>query len=179
MTEGAAGVSAGSEGLIFLPYLTGERTPHPDPYARGTYFGITLRHNKDHFVRATMEGVSYGLRDQFEIFSQLGVEINQVRASGGGAKSELWNQINADVTGHEHVTLSVDEGPALGAALLAAVGTGHFETVAHASAAAVYVTSSTKPHAPNVESYNKYYSVFRSLYPVLKPAFAAVSKLDI
>jgi xylulokinase len=178
LTQLAARVTSGSEGLIFLPYLAGERTPYPDPYARGTYFGITLRHTPDHFVRSTMEGVGYGLRDQFEIFKDLGVQINQVRASGGGARSPLWNQINANITGHEHVTLAVDEGPALGAALLAAVGTGQFETVSAACSAAVHVTGSTKPQADEVAVYDKYYNVFRRLYPILKPEFEAVSKLS-
>ena len=178
LTKGAASVPSGSEGLIFLPYLAGERTPHPDPYARGAYFGLTLRHTAEHFVRSTLEGVSYGLRDQFEIFHDLGVEIRQVRASGGGAKSPLWSQINADITGYEHVTLSVDEGPALGAALLAAVGVGKFATVADACAAAVHVTGSTEPKPENVSEYNKYYPIFRSLYPALKPQFDAVSKLS-
>jgi xylulokinase len=178
LTQRAASIAAGSEGLIFLPYLAGERTPYPDPYARGNYFGITLRHTQDHFVRSTLEGVSYGLRDQFEIFKELGVDISQVRASGGGARSPLWNQINADITGLEHVTLAVDEGPALGAALLAAVGTGRFSTVAEACRAAVHVTGSTRPKQEQVNTYNKYYPIFRNLYPVLKPYFEQVSKLS-
>jgi xylulokinase len=122
-----------------------------------------------------LEGVSFGLRDQFEIFKELGVAVDQVRASGGGAKSRLWNQINADITGYEHVTLSVDEGPALGAALLAAVGSGRFATVEEACNAAVHVTGSTKPNLAQVDEYEKYYEVFRRLYPVLKPEFHALS----
>jgi len=179
LTLGAKKIPAGSEGLIFLPYLTGERTPYPDPFARGDYFGITLRHNKDHFVRSTMEGVSYGLRDQFEIFKELGVEINQVRSSGGGADSPLWNQINASITGYEHVTLAVNEGPALGAALLAAVGTGQFATVADACLSAVKTTGSIKPDEDDVKTYNKYYPVFHSLYPALKEQFETVSKMSL
>jgi xylulokinase len=175
LTALAESVPAGSEGLIFLPYLAGERTPHPDPYARGAYVGLTLRHSQGHIVRSTLEGVSFGLRDQFEIFKELGVAVDQVRASGGGAKSRLWNQINADITGYEHVTLSVDEGPALGAALLAAVGSGRFATVEEACNAAVHVTGSTKPNLAQVDEYEKYYEVFRRLYPVLKPEFHALS----
>jgi len=171
----AAGVEPGCEGLIFLPYLTGERTPYPDPFARGAFFGITLRHGKDHFARAVMEGVSYGLRDSFEIFHEIGVPVSQVRASGGGAKSAVWRQINADITGYEHVTLAVDEGPALGAALLAAVGTGAYRSVAEACRAAVRVTGSTSPVAETLETYNRFYPIYRGLYPALRPSFAHVA----
>ncbi len=171
----AAAVASGSEGLIFLPYLTGERTPYPDPYAKGTFFGITLRHGRGHFARSVMEGVTYSLRDSFEIFKELGVEINEVRASGGGAKSPLWRQINADAIGAEHVTLSIDEGPALGVALLAAVGTGRFATVADACKAAIKVKERVRPIAGNTAAYNRYYPVYRSLYPALKEQFAAIS----
>jgi xylulokinase len=173
----AAQVPAGAEGLMFLPYLTGERTPYPDPYAKGTFFGLTLRHSRRHFARSVMEGVSYSLRDSFEIFKELNVEISQVRASGGGAKSPLWRQINADVTGYDHVTLSIDEGGALGVALLAAVGTGRFATVAEACQSAIKVASSVAPIAENVRAYNRFYPIYRSLYPALKGAFAQVSEV--
>jgi len=172
----AATVPPGSEGLVFLPYLTGERTPYPDPFAKGTFFGITLRHTRAHFARAVLEGVSYSLRDSFEIFMENGVEISQVRASGGGAKSPLWRQINADITGYEHVTLGTDEGGALGVALLAAVGTGRFATVAEACSASIKVDKRIPPIVENVSAYNRYYPVYRSLYPALKTAFAEVSQ---
>jgi xylulokinase len=171
----AASVASGSEGLIFLPYLTGERTPYPDPYAKGTFFGLSLRHTRAHFARAVMEGVSYSLRDSFEIFKDQGVEISQVRASGGGAKSPLWRQINADVTGYEHVTLSIDEGGALGVALLAAVGAGRYATVAEACKASIAVNERVPPIGANVTTYNRFYPVYRSLYPALKGAFSEVS----
>lgn len=173
MTREAADVPPGSEGLIFLPYLTGERTPYPDPYARGTFFGITLRHGRPHFTRSVLEGVTFGLRDTFEIFKEIGVPVAQVRASGGGAKSGLWRQINADITGYEHVTLGVDEGPALGAALLAAVGTGAYPTVADACHAAIRVTGSTPANSAAVAQYNRFYPIYRALYPALKTQFAA------
>ncbi|MDR3707148.1 MAG: xylulokinase [Capsulimonadaceae bacterium] len=172
----AASSPVGSEGLIFLPYLTGERTPYPDPYARGSFFGLTLRHARGHFARSVMEGVSYSLRDSFEIFKELGVEIGQVRASGGGAKSPLWRQINADVMRAEHVTLSIDEGPALGVALLAAVGTGVYATVADACRAAIRVTDRVAPQSKNADVYDKFYPVYRGLYPALKESFRAVSR---
>ncbi|HEY3331869.1 MAG TPA: xylulokinase [Capsulimonadaceae bacterium] len=176
LNQEAGAVLPGSEGLVFLPYLTGERTPYPDPYAKGTFFGITLRHGRGHFARSVMEGVTYSLRDSFEIFKELGVEINEVRASGGGAKSPLWRQINADAIGAEHVTLSIDEGPALGVALLAAVGTGAFATVADACKTAIKVTNRVRPIGAHTETYNRFYPVYRSLYPALKDQFAAISK---
>lgn len=179
MAQGAATVPPGSEGLIFLPYLTGERTPYPDAHARGTFFGITLRHGRAHFARAVMEGVAYALNDTFTIFHEIGVPVSQVRASGGGAKSPFWRQIHADVTGHEHVTLSVDEGPALGVALLAAVGTGAYPTVADACRAAIQAVAHTSPDPEAHRTYQKLYPVYRALYPALRDQFAAVSRIEI
>lgn len=176
MAQGAQSVPPGSEGLIFLPYLTGERTPYPDANARGTFFGITLRHTRAHFARAVLEGVAFALNDTFQIFNELGVPVSQVRASGGGAKSPVWRQIHADVTGHTHVTLSVDEGPALGAALLAAVGTGAYPTVADACRQAIQTVSETAPNQASHEAYQKYYAIYRALYPALKDQFVAVSE---
>jgi len=171
----AAGAPVGSEGLIYLPYLTGERTPYPNPYAKGAFFGISLRHGRGHFARSVMEGVSYSLRDSFEIFKELGIEISQVRASGGGAKSPLWRQINADIIGAKHVTLTVDEGPGLGAALLAAVGTGSYASVADACKATIKTNDTIQPVEANVKTYNRFYPIYRSLYPALKNEFDAVS----
>ena len=177
MAEGARHVPPGAEGLIFLPYLTGERTPYPDASARGAFFGITLRHKRQHFTRAVLEGVAFALNDTFQIFEEIGVPITQVRASGGGAKSDVWRQIHADVTGHPHETLSVDEGPALGAALLAAVGTGAYPTVAEACHAAIQTGARTEPDVAAHTAYGKYYGVYRALYPALKEQFAAVSAI--
>ena len=176
MAKGAATVPPGSEGLIFLPYLTGERTPYPDPNARGTFFGLTLRHTRAHFARAVLEGVAFALNDTFLIFDDLGIPITEVRTSGGGAKSPVWTQIHADVTGHEHITLSVDEGPALGAALLAAVGTGAYPTVAAACRAAIRPVARVTPQAEAHAAYRQYHAVYRALYPALKSQFAAVSE---
>ncbi len=177
MADGAAQVSAGSEGLIFLPYLTGERTPYPDAQARGVFFGMTLRHQRRHFTRAVMEGVAYALNDSFQIFGELGIPVTQVRAGGGGAKSAVWRQIQADVTGHSHVTLAVDEGPALGAALIAAVGTGAYASVADACAATVRTIAVTEPDAAAHVNYAEYYAVYQALYPALKDQFAALSAI--
>ena len=177
MARGAETVPPGSEGLIFLPYLTGERTPYPDANARGVFFGMTLRHQRQHFARAVLEGVAYALNDTFQIFKEIGVPVTQVRASGGGAKSPVWRQIHADVTGHPHVTLSVDEGPALGAALLAAVGTGVYPTVADACRTALQTVAETQPDPAAHAVYQKYNDVYRALYPALKDQFAAVSAI--
>lgn len=172
-----ASVEPGCEGLICLPYLTGERTPYPDPNARGAFFGITLRHTKSHFVRAVYEGVAYGLRDSFEILGEMGVPIAQVRASGGGARSEVWRQIQADITGREHVTINVDEGPAFGVALLAGVGTGVYPSVEEACRSTIQVVSSTKPDLARKALYDRYYRIYKALYPALKDQFAAVSAI--
>ena len=177
MAAGANLVPSGSEGLIFLPYLTGERTPYPDANARGVFFGMTLRHKRQHFARAVLEGVAYALNDTFEIFREIGIPITEVRASGGGARSPLWRQIHADVTSCPHRTLSGEEGPALGAALLAAVGTGAYGTVADACKAAIKTVEETAPDPAAHAVYQKYNAVYRSLYPALKDQFAAVSAI--
>jgi len=177
LSEQVASVEPGCEGLIFLPYLTGERTPHADPNARGTFFGITLRHTKAHFVRAIYEGVAYGLRDSFEILREMGVPIKQVRASGGGARSAVWRQIQADVTSMEHVTINVDEGPAFGAGLLAAVGTGVYPSVEVACKDTIKVVTSTSPNLKNKALYDDYYRVYCMLYPSLRHQFLAVSNI--
>jgi len=174
ITAGAAAAPAGCEGLLFLPYLTGERTPHPDPHARGVFFGLTLRHDRRHLARAVLEGVAYGLRDSFEILAGLGVPIREVRAGGGGARSALWRQIQADVTGREHVTINIDEGPALGVALLAGVGAGVWDSVAAACRAVIRVADRCPP-GPDRGAYGRYYPIYRSLYGSLKDQFAAVA----
>jgi xylulokinase len=175
ITQAAAAAEPGCEGLIFLPYLTGERTPYPDPNARGVFFGLTLRHDKRHMARAVLEGVAYGLRDSFEILDAMDVPIQQVRASGGGARSPLWRQIQADVTGREHVTINVDEGPAFGVALLAGVGTGVWASVAEACRATIHVVDRAAPEAPAQAVYNRFYPIYRSLYAALKEPFATVT----
>ena len=113
LTEEAAVTPPGAEGLLFLPYLAGERTPHADPNARGAFVGLTLKHARGHMVRSIMEGVTYSLRDCLEIIEELGVAVKQIRASGGGAKSPFWRQMQADVLGKTVVTMAADEGPAL------------------------------------------------------------------
>jgi xylulokinase len=176
LTEAAAGVEPGCEGLLFLPYLSGERTPYPDPNARGVFFGLTLRHAKAHMTRAVLEGVSYGLRDSLELMRGLGLSIGQVRASGGGARSPLWRQMLADVFDTPIVTVDVTEGAAYGAALLAGVGAGVYPGVPAACDAAIRVTGRTEP-GPAAAVYADYYPHYRALYPALAAEFAAVAQV--
>jgi len=165
----AAQVEAGSEGLLFLPYLTGERTPHPDPLARGAFAGLTIRHTRAHLTRAVLEGVAFGLRDSFELIKTASmVNIEQVRVSGGGAKSPLWRQILADVFNAELVTVNTTEGAAYGAALLAGVGSNLFSDTDAACAQAVQITGSTVPQPAQVTKYDRFYSCYQDLYPALK-----------
>jgi xylulokinase len=172
----AAQVPVGCEGLQFLPYLTGERTPHPDPLARGAFVGLTVRHSLPHLSRAVIEGVSFGLRDSFELIkSEGGASITQVRVSGGGAKSPLWRQILADIMNAELVTVNTTEGAAYGAALLAGVGAGVWPDVDSACRRTIHVTGSTQPNPESVAEYERWYGVYRGLYPALKPTFNAVA----
>lgn len=177
LTLEAAQTPPGCEGLLFLPYLIGERTPYPDPYARGVYMGLTLRHNKSHLVRAVLEGVSYGLRDSLELIKALGLEIRQVRASGGGARSALWRQIQTDIFNTEMVTINVTEGAAYGAALLAGVGAGIYASVEEACRKAIRVVERTSPIPENAALYEKYYPVYRALYKALKPHFDRIGEI--
>jgi xylulokinase len=177
LTEMAAGVPAGAEGLLFLPYLTGERTPHLDPYARGAFVGLTARHTAAHMARAVMEGVVYSLRDGLEIMRGLGLPIGQIRATGGGGRSPLWRQMQADIYGAEVVTLRAEEGPAYGAALLAGVGAGLFADVAEAVRNAVVVTSSTEPDAASADSYARAYEIYTRLYPALNSSMQALNNV--
>lgn len=172
----AAQVPAGSEGLLYLPYLTGERTPHPDPLARGAFVGLTVRHTQAHMTRAVLEGVAFGLRDSFELMQAAGLaDIRQVRITGGGATSLLWRQILADVLNSQLVTVNTTEGAAYGAALLAATGAGIFADVESACAATLRITGSTTP-GPASDVYQQLYPLYHDLYPALKPTFQKVAQ---
>jgi xylulokinase len=175
LLEEAARVCPGSEGLIFLPYLMGERTPYSDPNARGTFVGLTMTHGRGHMTRAILEGVGFGLRDSLEIIRVQNIPILEVRVSGGGAKSSLWRQILADIFGLPiHVVNSV-EGPAFGAAILAAVGAGEFAGVEEACSAIVKSVEQTEPIVPNVAKYNSIYEVYHRLYGTLQNSFQDLS----
>ncbi|MHB0859181.1 MAG: xylulokinase [Anaerolineae bacterium] len=179
LTAEAEQAPVGSEGLLFLPYLSGERTPHVDPYARGAWLGLTTRHDRRHLVRAVLEGVAFGLRDSLELVHGLGAPVQQIRASGGGARSTLWRQIQADVFGTELVTVNETEGAAYGAAILAAVGVGIFPSVACACRALFRVETHTQPVPTHVARYNELYALYRQAYPVLKPLNDGLSRLAV
>lgn len=174
----AANSPAGSRGLIFLPYLNGERTPHADADARAVFFGLSGAHTRADMVRSIMEGVTFSLRDSVEIMREMGQEIKEIRAIGGGAKSPLWRQIQADVFGADVLTLEIDEGPAFGAALLAMVGEGRYSTVAEAADATVRTAARTNPSG-NTDTYDQAYEMYRSLYPALKERYKALAALDL
>jgi xylulokinase len=167
----AADVAAGSDGLVFLPYLTGERSPHPDPRARGAFVGLTVAHDRRHMTRAVLEGVAFGLRDGLDLMVGAGMPApNQIRASGGGIVSELWRQILADVLGAEIATVNTSEGAAYGAGLLAAVGAGWYPSVEAAAADLVSATPVAAP-GPDAARYGDALEVYRGLYPALAPTF--------
>lgn len=172
----ASDIPPGSEGLQFLPYLTGERTPYADPLARGAFIGLTSRHTRAHLTRAVMEGVAFGLRDSFELIkqSEAGRRIAQVRISGGGAKSPLWRQIMADVLNTPLVSVDAVEGAAYGAALLAGVGAGVWSDVNEA-ATRVQLGEETLPTHQHT-AYASAYAIYRSLYPTLAPTFKALNE---
>ena len=171
LVEAGAAVAAGSDGLFFLPYLTGERSPHPDPLARGAFIGLTLAHDRRHMTRAVLEGVAFGLRDGLDLMTAAGMPApTQVRASGGGTASPLWRQILADVLDAEIATVETTEGAAYGAALLAGVGAGWWGSVDGATDAVVRVTPVASP-GRDAPLYAERHAVYRDLYPVLRETF--------
>lgn len=173
----AAKIPAGADGLVFLPYLCGERTPHPDPLARGALVGLTLRHTKAHLTRAVIEGVSFGLRDALELMRGLGVAPREIRVSGGGAKSSLWRQILADVFQLDIVRSNVAQGAAFGAAILAAVGVKALPGVEAAAHTIVREMDRTRPGA-DVARYDAMYRRYTALYPALKQEFALLGEFE-
>ncbi|MBC8160202.1 MAG: xylulokinase [Roseiflexaceae bacterium] len=177
LTSLAATVPPGAEGLLFLPYLTGERTPHLDPLARGAFVGLTARHTLAHMSRAVMEGVVYALRDGLEIMRSLNVPISQIRVTGGGARSSLWRQMQADIYGVEVATLAAEEGPAYGAALLAGVGAGVFATVGEAVERCVRVAGVTQPSPADSARYNAVYTIYRDTYAALRTTMHRLAEL--
>ena len=171
LTDEAAAVPAGAEGLYWLPYLMGERTPHLDAYARGGWVGLTAKHTRGHLVRAILEGVAYSLNDCLGIVESLGASVEAVRASGGGAKSPLWRSILAGVFSKPIATLQTQEGSAYGAALLAMVGTGAFGSVAEACSSAIVEQRRDQPDPDLTAAYGRSYGMFRELYPALRDFF--------
>jgi xylulokinase len=159
------------DSVFYLPYLMGERTPHNDPFCRGVFIGMNMTHQRKHLTRAVLEGVAFSLRDTFEIMKAMGIRAPIVRINGGGAKSKLWCKIISDVLNVKVEKLNTDEGPAYGAAILAAVGSGRFATVESACASFLKVTESIDPDETNVGLYNQKYKKFREIYPATKELF--------
>lgn len=169
LSDLAAKIPAGSEGLFWAPYLAGERTPHLDPEARAAFIGLTAAHGRGHLVRALLEGVTYSLRDTFTLFAELEIPVRgHVRLGGGGARGPLWRQIQADVYGHPVEILTAEEGGAFGAALLAGVGMGAWPTVDAACEASLRVAEQREPQAAAQAVYEKGYGVYRKIYPALR-----------
>jgi xylulokinase len=177
ITELAATAPPGSDGLLFLPYLTGERTPHADPDARGVFFGLSLRHTKAHMARAVLEGVTFSLRECLDLLCNLGQSCSRVRVSGGGSRSAFWRQMMADVFGTEIVEVNVTQGAAYGAALLAGVGTGVYPGEMDACERTVHETGSTQP-GPSANAYTEVYERYRALYPALALEFKRAAQAE-
>src|SRR5882724_5387241 len=167
LSEEATSAPSGADGLLWAPYLMGERTPHLDPNARGALVGITPSHRRAHILRAILEGVAFSLKDSFSIFEEMQVPVTQIRLGGGGARSPLWRQIQADVYGHEVELVAAEEGAAHGAAILAAVGARHFASVDQACDAVIQVASRVAPDPASSTLLQKKYAKFRRLYPAL------------
>ena len=171
LSDEAASVAPGSQGVLFLPYLTGERSPYPDPLARGAFVGLTVGHTRAHLARSVMEGVAFGLRDGLDLMVGAGMPApTRIRASGGGTASPVWRQILADVLDAEIATVGTTEGAAYGAAVLAAVGRGWFKSVDAAAQAWVATTVVASP-GPDVALYRDRHAAYRELYPALAPTF--------
>lgn len=175
LVEEAAGIPSGAAGAIWLPYLMGERTPHLDPNARAAFVGLTASTTKAHLTRAVMEGVAFSLRDSLEIFRESGTNVESIRLGGGGARSETWSQIQADVYGKKVDILDADEGAAFGAAILAGVGAGAWKTVDEACERTIRVAKTIEPNPESVRVLNRNYEAYGLLYEALRPAANIIS----
>ncbi len=177
LTAQAEKVPAGCEGLYFLPYLTGERTPHADPFARGAFVGLTPRHGKAAMARAVMEGATYAMCDSLSLIRGLGVPVEEIRLSGGGARSPFWARMQAAVYGQETCVTNSSEGGAYGVALLAGVGAGLWKSVEEACDATIQVTERFAADAEEVEVYDRHYPIYGSLYRALKDEFRKIAEV--
>jgi len=177
MDKAALQSPIGANRLLYLPYLMGERTPHLDANARGVFFGLSAMHTKRDMLRAVMEGVTYSLRDCMEVLREMGVSVNDMMACGGGGSSPVWRQMLADLYTCPVKTVDSKEGPALGVAILAAVGAGLYKDVPEACDAIIHTANSQEPIAENIPEYEKYYQLYRTIYPALKDRFAALAEL--
>ncbi|MGA2131114.1 MAG: xylulokinase [Bryobacteraceae bacterium] len=178
LTAEAATAEAGAQGLFWLPYLMGERTPHLDATARGGWIGLTAKHRRADLIRAVIEGVSYSQRDCLDIIEELGVAVKSVRVSGGGARSPFWRQLLADIFNKQVVTLETQEGSAYGAALLALAGTGEYASVPEVCRATIREVESVQPRPAESAAYARGHKLYQALYPSLKPAFGEIAELE-
>lgn len=177
MDQEAAQVPCGANGLLYLPYLMGERTPHLDADCRGVFFGLSAIHTRRDMLRAVLEGVGYSLRDCMEVFRSMQVEIGSMMACGGGGRSPLWRQMLADLYGCPIHTVSTKEGPALGVALLAGTGAGIWSSVPQACDAVIRLNGTQQPSAENAQAYERYYAVYRNLYAHLRDDFRQLAAI--
>ncbi|MCC7191313.1 MAG: xylulokinase [Phycisphaeraceae bacterium] len=177
LVDEASKAAPGSEGLFFLPYLTGERCPYPNPNARGGWIGLTARHNRASMIRSLLEGVTYGMADALRIMEGMGIRINTVRLSGGGARSRFWRQLQANIYNKQVATINAQEGPAYGVALLAGVGTGIWKSVPEACNASIRETEKLKPNAKAAKQYEQGHAQYQRLYAALVEEFDQIAKL--
>jgi xylulokinase len=166
-----------SHSVQFLPYLTGERCPHPDPQARGGWIGITNQTSRADLIRALLEGVTFGMRDALEIIRSLGLSVNEIRTTGGGARSPFWRQLQADIYDAPVIMTNAEEGPAYGAALLAGVGIKTWSSVEEACRACINPATRCTPNRKLVSTYQKAYDIYRTLYPTLKDKMHELAEL--
>lgn len=177
LVKEAEKASPGCEGLFFLPYLTGERCPYPDPNARGGWIGLSARHDRPAMIRSLIEGVTFGMNDALAIMTKMGIAINTVRLSGGGARSVFWRQLQADIYGKPVAVINAQEGPAYGVALLAGVGTGVWKSVPQACKAVITETERRKVNGKLAKTYKAYHKQYQQLYGALKEEFAGIAGL--
>jgi xylulokinase len=168
LSEEAATAPAGADGVLWAPYLMGERTPHCDSHARGALLGLSASHTRAHVLRAIMEGVAFSLKESFTIFREMNLPVDRIRLGGGGARSSLWGQIQADVFGHAVEVVEAEEGAAYGAAILAGVGAGHWGSVDEACDATVRTSTEITPNPKDVAILDESYHAYRRIYPALR-----------
>lgn len=176
LTAEAASIPPGAEGLLFLPYLQGERAPHLDPQARGGWIGLTAAHTRGHLIRAVLEGVAFSLKDCFDLLAAQGLPIHQIRITGGGARSPHWRQIFADILERPITSIAADEGPAFGAALIAGTAVGLYLSLAQACAQTVRLGDETQPDPRRAAVYRAQYAFYRAAYPALRDLMHALSQ---
>lgn len=179
LSQQAEQAPAGAAGLYFLPYLSGERTPHVDANARGVWFGLSTIHRRSHLIRSVFEGITYSLRDSLDAIRSTGVQVDEARVIGGGAKNPFWHRLLADVLNIEVLRVRADEGPGFGAALLAGVGSGVFDDIVAAAQKTVVVKDSLRPNPAAARDYDERFAFYKELYPALRESFQAVQTWQV